>query len=116
MRGERVVLERFDGYFLEPALLDRLIYRTVPQDVARSTAIEVGEADLLWGFYMPTSDLARLEANPDVNVWKGLTIPALYFMFMNTDHPALADARVRQALMHAVDREQIVGPGPGRAR
>ncbi|HSL95559.1 MAG TPA: ABC transporter substrate-binding protein, partial [Thermoleophilia bacterium] len=35
VRGERVVLERFDGYFLEPALLDRLIYRVVPQDVAR---------------------------------------------------------------------------------
>lgn len=113
VRGERVVLERFDGYFLEPALLDRVIYRTVPQDVARSTALEVGEADLLWGFYMPPSDLARLEANPDVTVWKGLTIPALYFMFMNTDIPALADVRVRQALMHAVDREQIVAQAQG---
>ncbi|MDF1523967.1 MAG: ABC transporter substrate-binding protein [Trueperaceae bacterium] len=113
VRGERVVLERFEDYFLEPALLDRVIYRTVPQDVARSVAIEVGEADLLWGFYMPTSDLGRLEANPDVAVWKGLTIPALYFMFMNTDHPALADVRVRQALMHAVDREQIVAQAQG---
>ena len=113
VRGERVVLERFDDYFLEPALLDRADLPHVPQDVARSTAIEVGEADLLWGFYMPTSDLARLEANPDVNVWKGLTIPALYFMFMNTDHPALADVRVRQALMHAVDRDQIVAQAQG---
>jgi peptide/nickel transport system substrate-binding protein len=71
VRGERVVLERFDGYFLEPALLDRLIYRVVPQDVARSVALEVGEADLVWGFYMPTSDLDRLDANPNVQVWKG---------------------------------------------
>lgn len=113
VRGERVVLERHDGYFLAPALLDRLIYRTVPQDVARSTAIEVGEADLLWGFYMPTSDLGRLEANPGVNVWKGLTIPALYFMFMNTEHPSLADVRVRQALMFAIDRDQIVEQAQG---
>jgi peptide/nickel transport system substrate-binding protein len=113
VRGERVVLERFDGYFLEPALLDRLIYRVVPQDVARSVALEVGEADLVWGFYMPTSDLDRLDANPNVQVWKGLSIPSLYFLFMNTANPALADVRVRQALMHAVDREQIVDQAQG---
>ena len=113
VRGERVVLERYDGYYLEPALLDRLIYRVVPQDVARSVALEVGEADLLWGFYMPTSDLERLEANPNVQVWKGLTIPSLYFVFANTENPALADVRVRQALMHAIDREQIVEQAQG---
>lgn len=113
VRGERVVLERFDGYFLEPALLDRLIYRIVPQDVARSVALEVGEADLLWGFYMPTADLDRLAANPNLAVWKGLTIPSLYFVFMNNENPALADVRVRQAIMHAVDREQIVEQAQG---
>jgi peptide/nickel transport system substrate-binding protein len=113
VRGERVVLERFDGYFGEPALLDRLIYRIVPQDVARSVALEVGDADLVWGFYMPTADLARLESNPNVDVWKGLTIPSLFFMFMNHAHPALADVRVRQALMHAIDREQIVEQAQG---
>ncbi len=113
VRGERVVLERYDGYYLEPALLDRLIYRVVPQDVARSVALEVGEADLLWGFYMPTSDLERLVANPNVQVWKGLTIPSLYFVFANTENPALADVRVRQALMHAIDREQIVEQAQG---
>jgi len=113
VRGERVVLERYDGYYLEPALLDRLIYRVVPQDVARSVALEVGEADLLWGFYMPTSDLERLVANPNVQVWKGLTIPSLYFVFANTENPALADVRVRQALMFAIDREQIVEQAQG---
>ena len=113
VRGERVVLERFDDYFLDNALLDRLIYRVVPQDVARSVALEVGEADLLWGFYMPTADLERLDANPDVQVWKGLTIPSLYFVFANTDNPALADVRVRQALMFAIDREQIVEQAQG---
>lgn len=113
VRGERIVLERFDGYFLDHALLNRLIYRVVPQDVARGVALEVGEADLVWGFYMPTSDLSRLAANPNINVWKGLTIPSLYFMFVNNDHPQLGDARVRQAIMHAIDREQIVEQAQG---
>jgi peptide/nickel transport system substrate-binding protein len=113
VRGERVVLERYDDYFLEPALLDRLVYRIVPQDVARAVALEVGEADLVWGFYMPPADLDRLEADPNIEVWRGLTIPSLYFVFVNTDNPDLADPRVRQALMHAIDREQIVEQAQG---
>src|SRR5690606_29492081 len=43
VRGERVEIVRNDDYFLEPALLDKIIFRVVPQDVARSTALEVGE-------------------------------------------------------------------------
>lgn len=108
VRGERVEVVRNDDYFMEPALLDKLIYRVVPQDVGRSTALEVGEGDLLWGFYMPPVDLERLAADPSLNTWTGITIPALYFMFINTDRPGLDDVRVRQALMHAIDREQIV--------
>lgn len=107
-RGESITLERNPDYFFEPAYLDRLIYRIIPQDVARSVALEVGEADLVWGFYLPTADLPRLESNPDLEVWTGITIPSLYFIFVNTDREHLADPRVRQALMHAMDREQIV--------
>src|SRR5690606_6076558 len=64
VRGERVEIVRNDDYFLETALLDRIIFRVVPQDVGRSTALEVGEADLVWGFYLPPADIGRLEANP----------------------------------------------------
>lgn len=107
-RGESITLERNPDYFLQPAYLDRLIYRIIPQDVARSIALEVGEADLVWGFYLPTADLPRLKNNPTLEVWTGITIPSLYFVFVNTDREPLSDRRVRQALMHAIDREQIV--------
>lgn len=113
VRGERVEIVRNDDYFLEPALLDKVIFRIVPQDVARSTALEVGEADLLWGFYMPPADLPRLEADPNINTWTGITIPALYFVFINNNTPGLDDARVRQAIMYAIDRDQIVEQAQG---
>src|SRR5690606_3755459 len=113
VRGERVEIVRNDDYFLDEALLDKIIFRIVPQDVARSTALEVGEADLLWGFYMPPADLPRLEADPNLNTWTGITIPALYFVFINTNTPGLDDVRVRQAIMYAVDREQVVEQAQG---
>lgn len=113
VRGERVEIVRNDDYFLERALLDRIIFRVVPQDVGRSTALEVGEADLLWGFYMPPVDLPRLASDPNLNTWTGITIPALYFVFINTSTPGLDDVRVRQALMHAIDRDQVVEQAQG---
>ncbi len=113
VRGERIEIVRNDDYFLDKALLDKIIFRIVPQDVARSTALETGEADLLWGFYLPPADLPRLQANPDLQTWTGITIPALYFVFVNNRTPGLDDARVRQALMYAVDREQIVEQAQG---
>ncbi|MFA5552705.1 MAG: ABC transporter substrate-binding protein [Trueperaceae bacterium] len=115
VRGERVEIVRYDDYFRqdEKALLDRIIFRIVPQDVARSTALEVGEADLVWGFYIPTTDLERLDADPNLATWTGITIPSLYFMFVNNNTPGLDDARVRQAIMHAIDRDQIVEQAQG---
>lgn len=112
-RGESITLERFDDYFLEPALLDRLIYRVIPQDVGRSIALEVGEADLLWGFYLPPADLPRMQSDPSLEVWTGITIPSLFFVFVNTEVEGLDDPLVRQAVMHAIDRDQIVEQAQG---
>lgn len=113
--GERVEIVRNDDYFLpeETPHLDRIIFRTVPQDVARSTAMEVGEGDLVWGFYMPPADFERLAANPALNSWTGITNPSLYFVFVNTNVPGLDNPLVRQAIMHAIDREQIVEQAQG---
>ncbi|HLT59413.1 MAG: ABC transporter substrate-binding protein [Limnochordales bacterium] len=108
VRGDRVVLERNPDYFDEPAYLDRLIYRIIPDDLSRSVALEVGEVDVVWGLYLPASDLPRMMANPDLDVWQGVRIPSLYFVFVNTEAGPLADPKVRQALMHAIDREQVV--------
>ncbi len=115
VRGERVEIVRYDDYFIqdEKALLDRVIFRVIPQDVGRSIALETGEADLVFGFYLAPADLPRLDANPNIQTWRGITIPALYFAFVNNKTPGLDDVRVRQALMHAIDREQITEQAQG---
>src|SRR5690606_37097781 len=58
-------------------------------------------------------DFARLEADPNVQTWKGISIPALYFIFMNTESEGLSDPRVRKAIAHAVDLEQVVEQAQG---
>jgi len=108
VRGDRIVLERNPDYFDEPAYIDRLIYRIIPEELSRSVALEIGDVDLVWGLYLPASELPRMMENPELEVWQGVRIPSLYFVFVNTREGALANPKVRQALMHAIDREQIV--------
>lgn len=107
-RGDRIVLERFDNYFEDPAYLDRVIFRIIPDEPARTIAMETGEVDYTLGFYLPVADLDRLRNMPTLEYWQGIRIPALFFVFINTDHPELGDVRVRQAIMHAIDRELLV--------
>lgn len=107
-RGDRIVIVRNENYFDKPAYLDRIIYRIIPDEPARSIALETGDVDYTWGFYLPLADIDRLLTLPNLESWVGVRIPALFFVFVNNNHPQLSDRRVRQALMHAIDRDLIV--------
>lgn len=68
-------------------------------------AFEAGELDLAFG--LPSEGLARLKANPDLGV-KSFAVGYQYFGFLNTERPALTDAKVRQAIDLAIDRNELV--------
>lgn len=107
-RGSRIVLERNSDYFEDPARIERIIFRIIPDDSARATAVETGDVDYLWGFYLPVSEVDNFRRMDSVEVWQGVRIPALYFLFVNNDNEPLDNPLVRRALMHAIDRELIV--------
>jgi peptide/nickel transport system substrate-binding protein len=107
VRGDRVVLERNPSYW-EPVGPDRLIFRIVPNPAQRSTALETGEVDVVTDFYLSKSDVPRLRQNKDLRVRFGQPIPALNFVYVNTRRAPLNNVKVRQALAHAINRDQIV--------
>jgi peptide/nickel transport system substrate-binding protein len=106
-RGDRVVLERNPNYW-EPVYADRLIFRIIPNAAQRTTALETGEVDVVFDFYLSKTDVPRLQQTGNVRVRHGQPIPALDFMFINTKRGALGNVKVRQALAFAINREQIV--------
>ncbi len=107
-RGDRIVLERYDDYHGQVAYMDRLYYNILPDTASRTAALETGEVDYIMGHYFPRADIPRFRENPDIEVWQGIRIPALWFAFVNHEHPELGDPLVRQALMHATDRDLII--------
>ncbi len=90
-----------------PAHLDAIRWSVITEAGQRATQLENGDIDTL--INPAHQDLARLESNPDLTVyrhpeWSG------YFMFMNQENfPELfGDLETRRGLSHAVDREGMV--------
>ena len=89
--------------------IDRVEFLVIPEDATRLAALETGEVDMVAGTdAVPIDKIRILQDTPGISV---VTRPALgvYYAYINTQKEPLNDARVRQALNYAVDKESIVG-------
>ena len=110
-RGQFVRLTRNPSYW-QPGrpYLDQVLIRFIPDAGARAAAFETGEVQLGFVNPIPLSDLKRVAALPGIAVeTRGYEMFApMHLMEMNTRNPYLKDARVRQAVMHSLDRRFIL--------
>lgn len=103
--GSRWVLER-NPHAWQPPVADRLDIRIMPDDNARIAALRDGSIDLT---YFDVPDAERLLADvPDTAV-KVQDRTDFYALVLNATGKGspFTDQRVRQAISHAIDREQI---------
>src|SRR5258705_7646025 len=113
-----VILDRNPDYWGDKALLDRVIFKVVPEEGARMIALQTGDADMV---LLPSpAQLPALRKDPKFSVHETTGIRVVFAGF-HAGMPPLDDVRVRQALLHGVDRKSIVenimegsaGPGMG---
>jgi len=90
----------FSGADERPAIA----LRRFADSQALALAAQSGEVDL--AFNVPVEAIPRLAATPGVTV-KSFPVAYQYMMWMNTGSPSLADARVRQAIDLAVNRDDL---------
>lgn len=110
-KGEYIELVRNPEYWDAPKpYLDGIILRVLPDAGARAAAFEAGEVHFGGFTPIPLSDVARLDAmkNLDVETRGYEYVGTMYLMELNMRHEALKEKRVRQALMHALNRDFIV--------
>lgn len=103
--GERLDVERYDGYWGELPYYEHVTFLVVPEATTRESMLLAGQVDMIQ--LPPTSDTPALNANPNVEVVMGPSNRTI-FIAINTTKPILDDARVRQALNYAVDKEAII--------
>jgi ABC-type transport system substrate-binding protein len=95
-----------DGY----PLVDNVIFRVVPDELSRNQGLIGGELHVAMVNTAPqVVELEELAADGDMQVFHGDEgEQAEGFVVLNLDDPALADPRVRRALAHATDRQEII--------
>ena len=111
-KDDRMELVRHDGYaWGSPAYdntgapwLDRIVFRTLPEDAARAAELESGGIDL--DIDVSPQHMARLEGRGV----KVTSIPRLSsnHIGFNVEKEVFKDVRVRRAVAHAVNRQEIV--------
>jgi peptide/nickel transport system substrate-binding protein len=111
VRGSHVTLERNAEYWQDgKPYLDGIIFRFIPDAVARGVALEAGEVDVTIGSLIPVTSLRRFsdKAKYTINTDDGRFLASIFLAQINVRRPHLGDKRVRQALSHAIDREALV--------
>jgi len=105
-RGDALVLTANEDYWGDAPPVKDVVFRAIPEVSSRLNELRAGTVDLVDDI---TPDLAD-QANSDVS--ELITKKGLRKMHMGIsikgEQPALADARVRQALNHAVDVPSII--------
>jgi peptide/nickel transport system substrate-binding protein len=105
-RGDRLVFERNEDYWGEfPGNIDRLIFRPIPDAAVRLQALQTGE---LQGYdLVDPQDYETIEADENLQL---LPRPAfnIGYVGMNQAIEPLDDIAVRQAIAHAINREEVV--------
>ncbi|MFN2202768.1 MAG: ABC transporter substrate-binding protein, partial [Caldilineaceae bacterium] len=85
--------------------MKRVIMLNTPELANLQAAIETGEADIVQD--LGSEQVAALEGNPDLSLYKGLTT-VLTYIGMNATKPPLDNPDVREAIRYAVNYDEII--------
>lgn len=102
--GEKLVWERFDGFWGEKAPLERVNVVQIAETASRVTALKTGEADIITN--VAPDQISLIESDPNLKT-EGSATALFHVMIMNQNHPKLQDPRIRQAMSLAIDRDTL---------
>ncbi|MDQ7972523.1 MAG: ABC transporter substrate-binding protein [Rhodocyclaceae bacterium] len=107
--GQRIVLEKFDKFFLPGRPhLDKLIISITPDTQSLVLGVERGDIQML-PYAVGSVDLKRLKNNPNLQItdrgYEG--IGSINWLAFNTAKKPLNDVNVRKALAFAIDKNFI---------
>ena len=105
-----IELARNDDYFLGKPKAERMIYRIFADIPSIMNALSTGEIDVMSyeGGGVPVSDIERMQKAPTLTVLPNLDAGLPTYLQFNFNHTHLKDARIRQAMVYAIDRDKII--------
>ena len=86
-------------------IVDKLVFKIIPDVTQQITAFQAGEVDIL--FVNQPSHVAKLQADPNTDL-RETVLNSLIYLGFNLQKPPFDDVKVRQALSHAVNKEELL--------
>ncbi|WP_308798302.1 ABC transporter substrate-binding protein [Agromyces silvae] len=111
--GVEIVLEAFDDYWGEPANIERLEYKFVPDANTRTVMLETGEADVVYS--VNNSAMGTLSGNDDVTVYEATPAAVRSIFYNQGEGMPFANEDLRKAVSYAIDRDALVEAAYGDA-
>jgi peptide/nickel transport system substrate-binding protein len=116
-KDEEIVMEAFPGYWGGAAKIKTVVFKPIPDDAVRVAALQNGEVDV--AVNIPPHLAGIIEKHPKIFLSTAPSIRTIQLMIythqMDASHKPTgpyngptADKRVRQALSHAVDADEII--------
>ncbi len=106
IRDSEILLEKNPAYWMKGyPKLDRIRMNIIPERAVQIQGLISGQLDV--SYFIDKDDLPLLEKSRDIQINKSMTALILV-MSMNCSNPVLRDARVRQAINHAIDKQKVL--------
>jgi peptide/nickel transport system substrate-binding protein len=104
-KGEYVQLKANENYWGEKPSIDTLIFKVVPESSTRLMELQSGQVDVIKS--IDPGQIATIQNNKDMELQ---SVPGanLFYVSINTTKAPFDNVKVRQALNHAVNKDQIV--------
>jgi len=102
--GDQLTLAAFDAYWGGVPTAKQVLFRVIPETAARITALVNGEVDIITS--VPPDQLDTIKRFDGVQVREAV-LDNIHLLRYNTNNPVLADARLRQAMNLAIDRQLL---------
>ncbi|WP_028986454.1 ABC transporter substrate-binding protein [Thermicanus aegyptius] len=105
-KGDSITLEKNPDYWKKGLpKLDKVVFRSIPDNSNRFTALKNGEIDLMDG--LNPEDVPSVKSNDKLQLFLRPSMNVAYLAF-NTKVKPLDDKRVRQALNMTVNKKEII--------
>jgi len=114
-KGDKITLERYDGYWGEKPAYKTLVMRSIPEATNRTIELESGAVDL--AYQIVTNDLKRVEENPKLALLRVVDNSTTYMGF-NCAKAPFDNPKVRRAISMALDTvgiQKAVWRGVGKS-
>ena len=106
VQGDRIEIEKNPDYWGTAAKLDQVTFKFISEPTAAFAALMAGDVDA-FPVYPAPENLAQFEADPRFTVVVGST-EGETILSTNNLQPPFDNKLVRQALAHAINRQEII--------